>query len=146
MSSPVKLAAGTPQVLTASGTAITSGSVGSAGTDLDNTTVLALSYDFELSAAFGGSVLALANLDLWLVPKMDGTDAAAVDASGAVVQYDHFVGRFVTPTTGTTARRLTVQGVQLGPYKYTAYIFNQTAQTLSTGWMLTAYPVNKTVG
>jgi hypothetical protein len=122
----------------ANGASTTNNSANAAGTDLDNTTTLAFTYSFELNGGFGSSVTAGEDLDLYLVPKLDGTNAAA--SGTAVYQPEHFAGTFVTPTTGTAVRRMTIQGVSVGPYLYTAYIHNKSGQTLSANWTLKAFP------
>lgn len=138
----VKQLAGTPQTLEASGASVSNAAVGTANdADLDNTTELAFAYDFELIGGFGSSVTAGEDLDLYLVPKLDGTNAADVDTSTPVFQPSHFAGTFITPTNGTAARRMTVPAVAVGPYKYTAYVHNKSGQTLSATWDLIAYPV-----
>jgi hypothetical protein len=138
----IKLKAGTPQTLEASGASVSTTAVGTANdADLDNTATLAFSYDFELNGGFGSSVTAGEDLDLYLVPKLDGTNAADADTSTPLFQPDHYAGTFITPTTGTAARRMTIGGVDVGPYKYTAYVHNKSGQTLSATWVLKAFPV-----
>lgn len=135
----IKQKAGTVQTLAnANGASTTNNSANAAGTDLDNTTELAHTYSFELNGGFGSSVTAGEDIDLYLVPKLDGTNAA--DAGSAVYQPSHFAGTFITPTTGTAARRMTIEGVTVGPYKYTAYLHNKSGQTLSANWTLKAFP------
>lgn len=147
MPSDIKLKAGTPQTLEASGASISNNAVGTANdADLDNTATLAPLWDFELNAGFGSSVTAGEDLDLYLVPKLDGTNAANADTSTPLFQPSHWAGKFITPTNGTAARRMTITGVPLGPYKYTAYIHNLTGQTASSTWTLTAYPQLAQVG
>ncbi len=147
MAADYKLKAGTPQVLEASGGSVSNNDWGTANdADLDNTTELAPTYDFELNVGFGSGVTALNPIQLVLVPKMNGTNAADIDTANDNFQYDNFAGSFVTASGSTAARRLTIQGVELGPYKYTAYIFNQSGQTISSTWSLTAYPtINQSV-
>ena len=60
--------------------------------------------------------------------------------SGVPTKRSPVNGWFITPTTGTAARRMTVEGVVLGPYKYVGYIHNKSGQTVSSGWTLTGYP------
>lgn len=137
-----KLKAGTSQVLEANGASTSTADWGVANdADLDNTTALAPTWDFVLNGGFGSSVTALSQLDLILVPKIDGTNLADIDTANDNYQFSHLRGTFTTASSGTSARRLTVEGVNLGPYKYTAYVYNRSGQTLSSGWTLTAYPV-----
>jgi hypothetical protein len=91
--------------------------------DLDNTTALAFSWDFELNAGFGSSV------------------SVSKDTSTPLFDPKHLAGAFTTCTTGTGARRMTLEGVTLGPYKYVARLWNKSGQTLSSTWALKAYPV-----
>lgn len=137
----IKQLAGSSQTLEASGASTSNNAVGTANdADLDNTTELAFAFDFALNGGFGSSVAAGEDLDLYLVPKLDGTNAAASDASTPLFQPDHYAGTFITPTNGTSARLMTLQARPVGPYKYTAYVHNKSGQTLSSGWALTAYP------
>jgi len=138
----IKEKAGTAQTLEASGASTSNNAVGTANdADLDNTATLAFSYDFELNGGFGSSVTAGEDLDLYLVPKLDGTNAAAADTSTPLFQPSHYAGTFITATNGTATRYMTIPGVAVGPYKYTAYLHNKSGQTLSSGWALKAYPV-----
>lgn len=140
MPTDFKLKAGTPQTLSSSQAAISNGAAAAAATNLDNTTALATSYSFALTAGFGSSVSAGSAIDLYLVPLLDGTNAGAVDAATPYFQPSHLAGTFVTPTTGTTARILNIEGVSVGPYKYTAYLFNRSNQQISSAWTLVGYP------
>jgi hypothetical protein len=142
MAGDIKLKAGSTQTLAnANGPAVSNDAAGAAGTDLDNTTALAEYVSFELDAGFGSSVTALEDVDLYLVPKLDGTNAAAVDTSTPRFQPSHYAGTFYTPTTGTSARRMTVEGVQIGPFKYTAYLWNKSGQSIPANWTLKAFEV-----
>lgn len=138
----IKQLAGTAQTLAnANGGSTANNAATAAGTDLDNTSELAFSYDFELNGGFGSSVTAGEDIDLYLVPKLDGTNAADSTSGSLLFQPAHYRGTFITPTTGTAARRMTVEGVALGPYLYTAYVWNKSGQTLSANWTLKAFPV-----
>jgi len=137
----IKELAGTPQTLEASGASVSNNAVGTANdADLDNTTELAFTCSFVLNGGFGSSVTAGEDIDLYLVPKIDGTNAADSDTSTPLFQPSHYAGTFITPTNGTSARRMTLEARAVGPYKYTAYVHNKTGQTLSSTWTLTAYP------
>jgi hypothetical protein len=140
--STIKELAGTVQTLEASGASVSNNAVGTADdTDLDNTVELAFAYDFELNGGFGVSVAALEDIELYLVPKLDGTNLADKDTGTPNFQPTHYRGTFITPSTGTAARRMTLEGVSVGPYKYTAYIWNKTGVTFSSTWILKAFPV-----
>lgn len=137
----LKLKAGTTQTLqNGDGASISNNAVGTVGTDLDNTTELAFSYSFELNAGFGSSVTAGEDIELYLVPKLDGTNLADKDTSTPRFAPAHYAGTFITPTSGTATRRLTIPAVTLGPYKYTAYLWNKSGQTVSANWTLKAFP------
>lgn len=138
-----KLEAGAAQTLEASGAAVANADWGTANDqDLDNTATgpLAPLWDFELNCGFGAAVAAGTSVHLYLVPKLDGTNAADIDAANDKAQFDHLAGSFTTASAGTAARRLTVQGVPLGPYKYTGYLFNESGQQISAAWALKAFP------
>ena len=138
----IKALAGSSQTLEASGASVSNNAVGTADdSNLDNTTELAFYYDFELNGGFGSSVTAGEDLDLYLVPKVDGTNLADKDTSTPLFQPSHYRGTFITPTNGTSARRMTIEAVPLGPYVYTAYVHNKSGQTLSSTWTLKAFPV-----
>jgi len=141
MAADLKQKAGTPQTLEASGASISNNAAGVADdADLDNTTALAFTYSFVLNAGFGASVTANEDIELYLVPVIDGTNEADKDTSTPVFQPSHFAGVFITPTTGTAARRMTIEAVAVGPYKYKARLWNKSGQTISSTWTLTAYP------
>ena len=74
------------------------------------------------------------------MPKFDGTNAATIDTANDRAQPSHYAGTFITPTTGTASRKLTIEGVDVGPHLYTAYLFNQSGQQVSANWSLKAYP------
>lgn len=138
----IKLKAGTVQTLqNANGSAISNNAVGTVGTDLDNTITLAQAYDLELLAGFGSSVTAGEDIDVYMVPKLDGSNLAAVDTSTPLFQPSHFVGTLITPTNGTGTRRMTIPAVPVGPYLYTVYLHNKSGQTISANWTLKAFPV-----
>lgn len=142
MAGDIKLKAGTTQTLEANGASVTNTDWGTANDqDLDNTTQLAPEWNFELNAGFGASVSTGQPITLVLVPKLDGTNAGDIDTTNDKWQPDHAAGTFRTAATGTTARLLTLQRVPLGPFKYTAYLFNEAGVTISAGWALKAYPV-----
>ena len=137
----IVLKAGSVQTLEASGGAVANNDWGTANdADLDNTSTLADRYNFELNCGFGSSVSADKAITLYLVPKLDGTNAGDIDTANDKAQPDHRAGSFFTASTGTSARRLTLQNVPLGPHIYTAYIFNESGQQISATWALKAFP------
>jgi len=136
-----KAKAGTSQTLEASGASCSNNaSVKADDANLDNTTTLAFTYSFLLSAGFGSSVTAGEDIDLYLVPMLDGTNEADKDTSTPLFAPSHFAGTFITPTNGTAARLMTIEGVVVGPYKYVARLHNKSGQTISSTWSLVAYP------
>jgi hypothetical protein len=95
MAGDIKLKAGSTQTLAnANGPAVSNDAAGAAGTDLDNTTALAEYVSFELDAGFGSSVTALEDVDLYLVPKLDGhsTVSAFPLRRDVLHPYDRYVG------------------------------------------------------
>lgn len=136
----IKQQTATSQTLSSSQAAVSNGAVGTLAADLNNTTALAFTFSFDLNAGFGTSVSANSQIDLYLVPKLDGTNASAVDTSTPVFQPDHYAGTFVTPTTGTATRRMSVQNVRVGPYAYTVYLHNRSGVQVSSSYTLIAYP------
>ena len=143
--SQIKEFAGTPQTLEASGASISNGQSGVANdADLDNTTALGFTWSFTLTASYGSNVTALQPIQLYLVPKLDGTNLAdVVSGASPSFQPNHFRGTFVNASGSTTGPLiLTVEGVPLDPAKYTAYLWNQSGQTLSSGWALVGYPTS----
>lgn len=139
--SELRLGTGTSQTLEANGASTANGLVVQANdADLDNTVVLEPEWHFRLTCGFGASVTAWVPITLILVPLLDGTNVADIDTTNQKFQPDHCGGVFYTATTGTASRRLDVQGAELGPYKYRAYLYNESGQTLSAGWSLVAWP------
>lgn len=138
----IKELAGTPQTLEASGASCSNGAAVQADDAvLDNTTELAFTVDFQLFGGFGSSVTVGGAVQLYLLPELDGTNPSNADTTTPYFQPSTYAGTFVTPTNGTSARRMTIEGVTIGPYKYQAWLWNQSGQTLSSTWTLIAYPV-----
>lgn len=122
------------------GSSISNGAGGAAGTaNLDNrsggiTGAEAFFAHFELlTAGFGSNPGAGKNVDLYLVPAVDGTNFGDVDSSIPNAQY--FVGSFITVNSGS-AKRLSLMNVPIGPLLLKAYLVNNTGQTLSANWGL----------
>ncbi len=138
--SDLKRKTGSSQTLSASQAAVSNGAIGTLATDLNNTSELAFTYSFELNVGFGSSVTAGSQMDLYLVPKLNGSNLADQNAAGAVFQPDHYAGTFVTATTGTASRRLTIQRVEVNPYLYTPYLYNRSGVQVSSSYTLVAYP------
>lgn len=90
-------------------------------------------------SGFGGNVAANSEIELYLVPSLDGTNFPVVDTAGAVLPATSFVGSFITTVSGNAAAaassvRIGLGSVPLMPLKYQGYIKNNTGQTLTSGW------------
>lgn len=94
--------------------------------------------DFELTVGFGSSPAAGALINAYLVPAMDGTNYADVDATNHVMPPACFVGSFIVNKAQTATQKLVILGVPLRPLLYKFWCDNQSAQTISTGWLLKA--------
>src|SRR5579885_1720765 len=94
-------------------------------TVLDNTTNLDVFADFEANFTFGTAPTAGTGLDLYLVPTIDGTNYEDGGATSSNVQPSsaYFVGSFIVRAV-TTAQKVAIRGVQLGPTKYRAVLIN----------------------
>lgn len=138
----LKLKAGSSVTLQATGSStVANGAWGTAATsEVLNDSVLAPEWSFELQAGFSVAPAAGVAIILVLVPKLDGTNLGDIDETNDRYQLDHIARAFVTASAGTASRRLTIQGVRLGPFKYTAKIFNQAGQTVAANWILTGFP------
>jgi hypothetical protein len=135
--------------LTSSGSSLTNGSAGSAGTDLDlrasGNGDNDLEVVFELLCQWGtitGIVKDTTVAALYLVPKFDGTNAADIDTTSgtSALPPSAFGSSFVAtkaPTASTNARFVS-DVVPLHPMLYTAYILNKSGQTISANWTLKA--------
>ena len=133
--------------LTSSGASLTSGSAGSAATDLDvraaGNAADDLQARFELTAQWAtitGIVAGTIVAELYLVPKLDGTNLPDIvtTAGASVLPGSTYVGAFVatgTPTAATNARFVTGL-VDLFPLLYTPYIINRAGQTMTANWTL----------
>ncbi len=133
--------------LTSSGSSLTNGSAGSAGTQLDCTTggnaPEDLQGQFELTCQWVTITSIAVNTiiaELYLVPKIDGTNLPDVDvtAGSSALPVPTFAGVFVAtkaPTANTDARYVS-GNVQFNPLKYTAYILNRSGQTITANWTL----------
>lgn len=148
MSGSLALKTGTAVTVTSSGGSATSGSAASAG-DVDfrgsgtANLIEQLMAFAELTCQWGtttsiagGTVVA----DLYLVPKLDGTNAVDIDStSGSSYIPSNFrVGSFVAPKALSTSTdyRFATAVFDLFPALYTAYIINRSGQTISSNWTL----------
>ena len=152
MAGNLTLKTGTAVTVTSSGGSTTTGTATSAG-DVDlraagtANLIEELMAFAELTAQWGtttsiaaGTIIA----DLYLVPKLDGTNAAAVDTtSGSSYIASNFrVGSFVSPKALSTSTdyRFATAVFDLFPALYTVYILNRSGQTISANWTLKILP------
>lgn len=138
--------------LTSTGASLSNGSAGAAGTDFDARAAGNFADDmaaqFELTcqwATVTGIAAGTVVADLYLLPKMDGTNLPDIEAtSGASkLPFAAFVGSFEaqkTPTAATNARFVSA-AVQFNPLLFTAYIINRSGQAISANWTLKAIGV-----
>lgn len=138
--------------LTSTGASLTNLSAAAAGTDLDVRSAGNAAEDFqgvfELTCQWGtvtgiaaGTVIG----DLYLVPKMDGTNLPQIDltADGSYIPATYRVGSLIAaqaPTANTDTKFTTnpLDGVSLMPLLYTAHLLNRSGQTISANWTLKA--------
>lgn len=135
--------------LTSTGSSLTQSSAGSAATDLDvrasGNAADDLQARFELTcqwATITGIVAGTIVAELYLVPKLDGTNLPDIDttAGASVLPGSTYVGSFVAtkaPTANTNARFVTPL-LDIFPVLYTAYIVNRSGQTITANWTLKA--------
>ena len=135
--------------LTSAGAALTSGSAGLAGTQLDcrangNAADLFMAL-FSLSAqwaAVAGIAAGTTIADLYLVPAIDGTSFPDVDTTpgASYIPFTMRAGSFVAakaPTANTNALFQSAM-VDLMPVLYNVYIINRSGQTMAANWTLKA--------
>lgn len=94
--------------------------------------------DFELNTGFGSAPAVGAVINLYLIPSIDGTNYADYDATNHNMPPACFVGAFIVNKAATASQRMPITNVPLRPLKYTVVVDNQSAQTMSTAWVLTA--------
>lgn len=153
MAGNLALKTGTAVTVTSSGGSTTTGTATSAG-DVDfrsggGTAALVeeIMAFAELTAQWStttsiaaGTVVA----DLYLVPKLDGTNAADVDTTSgsSYIASNYRVGSFVSPKALSTSTnyRFATAVFDLFPGLYTAYVLNRSGQTISANWTLKVLP------
>lgn len=138
--------------LTSTGLSLTNGSAGSAGTDFDVRTAGNAAGDFQAQfeltcqwATVTGIVANTVVAELYLLPKLDGTNAPDIDvtAGASVLPAACLVGAFIAtkaPTAATNARFVSPV-CYFNPLLHTAYILNRSGQTISVNWALKAVGV-----
>lgn len=140
--------------LTSTGASLTNGSAGSAGTDFDARSAGGtgnaegdIEARFELTcqwATVTGITAGTIVAELFLVPKLDGTNLPDVDTTSGSSRLP--AGAFAAafdatkaPTANTNARFITPL-LEIFPALYTAYILNRSGQTISANWTLKVVP------
>ena len=139
--------------LTSSGASLTNGSGGSAGTDLDCRASVAGNAQGDFMARFElvcqwatitsivkGTTIA----EVYLVPKMNGTNAPDVDSTSgsSAYPYESFATTFtaVKAPVANTDMRFVSALVQVPSELLTAYIINRSGQTMTANWTLKVVP------
>lgn len=88
--------------------------------------------DFELLAGFGSNPTVGAQINAYLVPALDGTNYADVDATNHNMPPACLIGSFIVNKAQTAVQRMVILGVPLRPVLYTLYLDNQSGQTVTT--------------
>lgn len=132
--------------LESSGDSLVNGSELLAETTFDNRSggngAQSLWANFELNGGLGTGVAeGTIYAELYLVPALDGTNYAEMDATNHKFQSNCFVGSFVVNKNQTGAQRMVILGVPLQPLLYKVYILNKSGQTISSTWTLIVVPV-----
>lgn len=133
--------------LTSTGASLTTGSAGSAGTDFDARAAGNAADDlqarFQLTcqwATITSIVAGTIAAELYLVPKLDGTNAPDVDATAgaSVLPGSTYVGAFVCTKApvANTNMIFVAAALDILPLLYTAYIIGRAGQTISANWSL----------
>lgn len=152
MAGNLALKTGTAVTITSSGGSTTTGTATSAG-DIDLRSSGTANLIEELMAFLeltcqwatttsiaAGTIVA----DVYLVPKLDGTNAVDIDTTGgsSYIASNHRVGSFVSPKALSTATdyRFATAVFDLFPALYTVYILNRSGQTISANWTLKILP------
>lgn len=136
--------------LTSTGASLTNLSGAAAGTDLDVRAAGNAADDdaaiFQLTCQWG-TVTAIAAgtliADLYLVPKMDGTNLPQIDLTtgSSYIPFVYRVAGFVaskipTASTDTIFATGSLDQIPIMPLLYTAHLINRSGQTISTNWTL----------
>jgi hypothetical protein len=140
--------------LTSSGGSLTTGSAGIANGTADfdarsgGNAADDLQAQFELIcqwATITGIVAGTIAAELYLVPKLDGTNLPATDltAGSSRLPYSTFAGVFecTKAPTANTDMRFISDNVRFNPLLHVPYILNRSGQTISANWTLKAVSV-----
>ena len=131
--------------LTSTGASMTTGSYAAVGTDLDaraaGNAADDLQIQFELTcqwAVVTGMVNGTIAAELYLLPKMDGTNLPTFDGTSgaAVLPASCFVASLVltkTPTANTNVILVTPT-LDISPRLYTPHLRNRSGNTISANW------------
>src|SRR5689334_23274003 len=124
MAGSLKLQAGTHVAAqdNSSSTLATAAAVACATANVANQTNLDRFLSFVLSTGFSVAPAAGAEIQLYLVPALDGTNFADVDTTTPFLSPSHYVGSFWVDKAQTGAQRLTLEGVPAGPFLYKLYV------------------------
>jgi hypothetical protein len=120
--------------------ALANGAAAAAATaTIANQTNLDRAASFVLNTGFTVAPAAGAEIQLYLVPKLDGANFADADVGTPYLNPNHYAGSFFVEKSQTGAQRLTLEGVTLGPFEYKAHLSNKSLQQQAAGWTLDAY-------
>jgi len=141
MPGALKLAAGTHTQVQATGSSALSNAaaVAAATATVANQTNLDRRLSAVLVTGFGSAPAAGAEIQLYLVPKLDGTNFADADVSTPYLNPNTYAGSFWVTLAQTAAQRLSIEGIAVGPYEYKAYLVNKSGQQMSVNWTLDVY-------
>lgn len=140
--------------LTTSGGSLTTGSAGAGNGTADLDSRSGGNLDDDLQAQFemvcqwatitsivAGTVAA----ELYLVPKLDGTNLPTTDTTSGSsrLPYSCYAGVFecTKAPTANTDMRFVTGNIPINPMLYTPYILNRSGQTISANWSLKAVGV-----
>lgn len=137
--------------LTSTGAAISNGSAIAVGTDLDARTGGNAPDDllckFQLTcqvATVTGIAVDTIIADIYLLPKIDGTNLPTIDVTGgsSALPYSCFVGSFVAVKVPTSAVDMLIVSprVDLDPLLHTVYLIGRSGQTVSANWTFKMIP------
>lgn len=141
MAGNLKLLAGTHTAAqnNTSGTLANAAAVAAATATIANQTNLDRFMSFVLTAGFSVAPAVNAEVQLYLVPALDGTNFADEDTTTPTLSANQYVGSFFVDKSQTGAQLMVVERVRVGPFLYKAYILNKTAQTIAAAWLLDVY-------
>jgi hypothetical protein len=105
---------------------LTTTSITTPATAFDNTTTGYGYADFELLVTYGTNPTAGSQVELYLVPALDGTNYA--DGSSSVVSSNHYVGGFVLRAV-TTAQRIVLRNISIPACPFKVHVKNSSGQT-----------------